>query len=187
MRKPRLSVIAAILATIASQSVANASFISGVVTFGGVALLDNPNSALATQASIFLPTVVGVAGDFTPPILVGQTPDITSPLVIGSSPATIWSLGGFTFAASGPIAGGGGPNNTFALGVSGIVSAAGFDPTPAVFALATTPTIGGLGAFASITTSVPVPEPSTYLAGVLLLLPFGLQGIRSLRNRKTIA
>ena len=189
MRKLRLSVIAAILATIASQSVVNASFISGVVTFAGVALLDNANSALATQASIFLPTVVGVAGDFTPPILVGQTPTVTSPLVIGSSPATIWSLSGFTFTPSGPITGGGGPNNTFALGVSGIVDdgPGGFDPTPAVFALATTPTIGGLGAFASITASVPVPEPSTYLAGVLLLLPFGLQGIRSLRNRKTIA
>ena len=33
--------------------------------------------------------------------------------------------------------------------------------------------IGGLGAFASITTSVPVPEPSTYLAGVLLLVLHG--------------
>jgi hypothetical protein len=29
-----------------------------------------------------------------------------------------------------------------------------------------------------------VPEPSTYIAGVLLLLPFGLQGIRILRNRR---
>jgi hypothetical protein len=29
-----------------------------------------------------------------------------------------------------------------------------------------------------------VPEPSTYIAGTLLLLPFGLQGIRHLRNRK---
>jgi hypothetical protein len=30
----------------------------------------------------------------------------------------------------------------------------------------------------------PVPEPSTYAAGAMLLLPFGLQGIRRLRNRK---
>lgn len=29
-----------------------------------------------------------------------------------------------------------------------------------------------------------VAEPSTYLAGALLLLPFGLQGIRHLRSRK---
>jgi len=29
-----------------------------------------------------------------------------------------------------------------------------------------------------------VPEPSTYFAGALLALPFGLQGIRWLRNRK---
>jgi len=30
----------------------------------------------------------------------------------------------------------------------------------------------------------PVPEPSTCLAGALLAIPFGLQGIRYLRNRK---
>ncbi len=32
-----------------------------------------------------------------------------------------------------------------------------------------------------------VPEPSTYLAGALLLLPFGLQGIRHFRSRKQAA
>ena len=32
-----------------------------------------------------------------------------------------------------------------------------------------------------------VPEPSTFIAGALLLLPFGLQGIRHLRNRKQTA
>ncbi len=29
-----------------------------------------------------------------------------------------------------------------------------------------------------------VPEPSTFIAGALLALPFGVQGIRYLRNRK---
>jgi hypothetical protein len=33
-------------------------------------------------------------------------------------------------------------------------------------------------------TPAAVPEPSTYLAGALLALPFGLQGIRLLRNRR---
>ncbi len=32
-------------------------------------------------------------------------------------------------------------------------------------------------------TASPIPEPSTYLAGVLLLLPFGINGYRSLRAR----
>ena len=36
-----------------------------------------------------------------------------------------------------------------------------------------------------ITAVAPVPEPSTYLAGALLALVFGVQGVRSLRNRKT--
>jgi hypothetical protein len=31
---------------------------------------------------------------------------------------------------------------------------------------------------------VPVPESSTYITGALLMLPFGLRGIRLLRNRK---
>jgi hypothetical protein len=29
-----------------------------------------------------------------------------------------------------------------------------------------------------------VPEPSTFIAGALLALPFGVQGVRYLRNRK---
>jgi hypothetical protein len=34
---------------------------------------------------------------------------------------------------------------------------------------------------------VPIPEPSTYLAGALLFIPFGVHGIRYLRSRKQIA
>jgi hypothetical protein len=34
---------------------------------------------------------------------------------------------------------------------------------------------------------VPVPEPSTFIAGALLALPFGLHGVRNLRNRKQTA
>ena len=33
----------------------------------------------------------------------------------------------------------------------------------------------------------PVPEPTTFIAGALLLLPFGLQGIRTLRYRRHAA
>jgi hypothetical protein len=32
-----------------------------------------------------------------------------------------------------------------------------------------------------------VPEPTTIIAGALLLLPFGLHGLRHLRNRKQTA
>lgn len=34
---------------------------------------------------------------------------------------------------------------------------------------------------------VAVPEPSTYVAGALMLLPFGMQGIRRLLNRQQMA
>jgi hypothetical protein len=33
----------------------------------------------------------------------------------------------------------------------------------------------------------PVPEPSTYIAGALLLLPFGAQAVRRLRTRKQVS
>ena len=46
------------------------------------------------------------------------------------------------------------------------------------------PIIGADGGLAFVSA---VPEPSTYLAGALLLLPFGLQGIRHLRSRKQAA
>jgi hypothetical protein len=38
-----------------------------------------------------------------------------------------------------------------------------------------------------IVAAAPVPEPSTFIAGALLALPFGLQGFRWLRNRKQVA
>ena len=178
------------LAVAASMGVANATCIQGVVTFGGVALLDNANSALATQVSIFLPTVVGVAGDFTPPILVGQTPSITSPLQLGVNPGQVWSLGGFIFTAGGNMVGGGGPNNTFSIGVAGTVDdgPGGFDPTPAVFAMATTPTIGGLGAFASISATLPcreVPPNVPDTGSTVGLLGLGLTGLSLIRRKLT--
>ena len=36
-------------------------------------------------------------------------------------------------------------------------------------------------------TTTPVPEPTTMVAGALLLLPFGLSAVRNLRNRKQAA
>lgn len=41
--------------------------------------------------------------------------------------------------------------------------------------------------FNDFTVTAPVPEPSTFLVGALLALPFGLRGLRALRNRQTAA
>jgi len=45
------------------------------------------------------------------------------------------------------------------------------------------PTAGAYGLAFDGTISA-VPEPSTWVAGALLALPFGVQGVRYLRNRK---
>ena len=152
------------LAAAASMVAASAAPINGIITFGGLAILDNANSALATQATIASPNVLSSSGAFSG-VASGTAASFTSPLVVGVNPGQIWSVGGFTFTASGPLLGGGGQANTFALGVLGTVDdgPGGGDPTPALFAFTTTPTIGGLGAFASITASKgdAVPDSGT--------------------------
>ena len=86
--------------------------------------------------------------------------------------------------------GGGGPNNTFSIGVAGTVDdgPGGFDPTPAVFAMATTPTIGGLGAFASISATLPcrdVPPGVPDTGSTVGLLGLGLTGLSLIRRKLT--
>lgn len=49
------------------------------------------------------------------------------------------------------------------------------------------PAIGQYGlAFGGTISAVPVPEPSTFIAGALLALPFGARGIRYFRDRKRV-
>lgn len=50
--------------------------------------------------------------------------------------------------------------------------------------LPTAPPVNANNAPWSVTQTTPVPEPSTLIAGALLLVPFGFQGVRHLRSRK---
>lgn len=158
------------VAAVASVASASAAPLSGTVTFTGAALLNNANSALATTVSISSPTVVASTGDLAA-IPAASIPTITSPLTLGAGPLVVWTASGFTFTSSGPLVGGGGPNNTFSIGAPGWIDdgPGGWDPTPAIFSLATTPTIDGLGAFASITATRDNPDVPDAPSSIALL------------------
>ena len=149
--------------------------------------------SLATQAAILSPTAGLVFGDFSPAISAGDPAVFTSPLVFGSTSGLIWSSGGFTFTASGPITATPGPLNTLAIGAFGIVDdgPGGFDATPGELIFGVSPTRRGIGAFGSVTiaTGVPlrppppdapaVPEGGTSAA----LLAGSLTGLLGLKRR----
>ena len=42
----------------------------------------------------------------------------------------------------------------------------------------------GIASSANASVGTAVPEPSTYIAGALLLLPFGVSALRSLRRKQ---
>ena len=171
------------LAAVMSMAFASAVPVNGIITFTGGSLLDNANTSLATQVTIVAPSVGNALGGFTTTLSPGDPVSITSPLVIGATPPTIWTAGGFTFTPNAPLTGGAGPNNTFAIGTTGTVTGPGFDPTPAVFALASTATQSGIGAFASITAAAGVvvtPDSGS----TLMLLGAGLLAL-GVRRRLT--
>ena len=130
--------------------------ITGEVAFGGIAMLNNPISALATQASIPLAFGASATGSFTPSIGVGTPIAFTSPIVFGVTSGIIWSGGAgpvFTFTAASPVTASAGGFNTLGLSALGTVDdgPGGLDATAARFTMAITPTGGVLGAFGSIT------------------------------------
>lgn len=181
---------AAALALLAAVSpfTANAASISGSVAFGGSAILNNPNSSLATQASVPLAFCVGSTGDISTFLGVGAPIVFNSPLVFGVTTGLLWTggLGNiFSFTANAPITALAGPNNTLSVSAWGLLkdSNGQFDPTLSQFTMAITPTANGVGAFGSVTvpTSAPsVPEPAMGFAGVLALA--GLIGLPGLKK-----
>ena len=161
---------------------ANALPITGGVAFGGLAILDNPTSALATQVSIPFAQAGLSLGDFSPAITPGTAISFTSPLVFGVTDGLIWSggVGPYTFTASAPVIALAGPANTLSISATGIVDdgPGGLDPTPADFTLAIA--ADGLGGFGSITVALGVPDSGSTLMG----LGTGLIGLASLKLRR---
>jgi len=72
------------------------------------------------------------------------------------------------------------------INAKGNVAAISLYPNVATWGVHATGNYDELFRNALATVGTPIPEPSTYLAGALLLAPFGASAIRSLRNRKQV-
>jgi len=161
---------------------AQATPITGDITFGGVVTFDNIDLSLAKQVSTWnLSIVTSDSGDFSSiPVLSNVTiaPWIFSP---STSTTPLWSVGAFSFdLMSSTIV----TQTKFFLNVTGVgtLSAAGFDPTPGTWSFTvanakgeTRETFG----FQSDTAAGLVPDGGTTAA----LLGLALAGIEVLRRK----
>jgi len=158
------SVIGVVSALALSTSV-QAIPITGTLSYISATVPSNPNLNLATAFSFFpAGIVVSATGDLTG---VGATvlnaPSISGlPLGIGPAPASVpvlglWSGGGFTFDLLSLIIDFRSATQFTASG-TGIITAAGFDPTPGTWTLAITgngPVIGFAAGSEAVVASVP--------------------------------
>jgi hypothetical protein len=161
---------------------AQATPITGDITFGGVVTFDNIDLSLAKQVSTWnLAVVTSDSGDFSSiPVLSSVTiaPWIFSP----STPTTpLWSVGGFSFdLTSSTIV-----NQTkFFLNITGIgtLSGPGFDPTAGTWSFTVSNALGRTHdtfGFQSDTAAGLVPDGGTTAA----LLGLALAGIEVLRRK----
>jgi hypothetical protein len=174
---------------------ASLTSIDGTISFSGTATADTGNFLTATKFTLFQDVVVGAStslfGDYlgASGAVVTVTPFTWNPPNASTPINPLWTFnsGGLTYSfdlsslhedyAS-----------TKVLVLSGIGTSliTGKLATAGEWSL-TTQTDGESTFTFSSTTGSSVPEPSTLIAGVLLILPFGMHWARFLRKRKTAA
>jgi hypothetical protein len=162
---------------------AEATPITGDITFGGIVTFDNTNLSLATQVSTWnLSIVTSDSGSFSSiPILSNVT--MTAPWIFNPSTATIplWSVGGFTFdLMSSHIV----TQTNFFLNVTGVgsLSGPGFTTTPGTWSFTVSNALGGPHStfgFSSDTAAGVVPDSGATAA----LLGLALAGVEVLRRK----
>lgn len=162
---------------------AQATAITGDITFGGVVTFDSTNLSLATQVSTWnLSIVTSDSGDFgSIPILSNVT--MTAPWIFNPSTPTmpLWSVGGFTFdLTSSTIV----SQTNFFLDITGVgtLSAAGFDTTPGTWSFSVSNALGTTSStfgFTSDTHSGLVPDGGATAA----LLGIALAGVEVFRRK----
>jgi hypothetical protein len=162
---------------------AQATPITGDITFAGIATFDSMDLSLATEVTAWnLSIVSSDSGDFSSiPVLTSVS--MTAPWIFNPSTPTIplWSVGGFTFnLTSSTIV----KQTDFFLDITGVgtLSGAGFTTTPGTWAITFTNALGQPSStfgFTSDTSSGLVPEGGATAA----LLGFALAGIEVLRRK----
>jgi len=162
---------------------AQATPITGDITFGGVVTLDSTTLSLATQVSTWdLSIVTSDSGSFSS-IPVLSSVSMTAPWIFNPSTPTIplWSVGGFTFnLTSSTIV----TQTNFFLNVTGVgtLSGAGFDTTPGTWSFTISNALGKTSetfGFQSDTAAGLVPDGGATAA----LLGFALAGVEMLRRK----
>jgi hypothetical protein len=161
---------------------AQATPITGDITFGGVVTFDSTSLSAATQVSTWNSSfVTSDSGSFSSiPVLTSVS--MTAPWIFNPSTATIplWQVGGFTFdLTSSTIV----TQTNFFLNITGVgtLSGAGFDPTPGTWSFTVSNALGKPHAtfgFTSDTAST-VPEGGATAA----LLGLALAGVEVLRRK----
>lgn len=162
---------------------AQASPITGDITFGGVVTFNSTNLSLATQVDTWnLAIVLKDSGSFGS-IPVFSNVSLTAPWIFNPSTSTIplWNVGGFTFdLTSSTIV----SQSTTFLNITGVgtLSAAGFDTTPGKWSF-TVSNAGGTPSttfgFQSDTKGAAVPDGGATAA----LLGVALSGVEAFRRK----
>jgi len=171
---------------------AQATLVNGTIGFTGQAMYDTGSAGTATQVSSWSSAgVLGTDGVFT------AIPNFTSvtfaaPWTFNSGPvATFWTVtsGGQTFTfdlVSSYIASQGG--GAIAVKGTGFVTGTGttaYQSTALDWSFTSQDPKAGAAGWTFSASSSSVPEPSTIVAGALLLLPFGISTVRILRKNKS--
>ena len=187
--KIKIAILGASVALVTSLVTSQAAFVTGNIGFVGGANLNTSSAGTATGVSSWVSTVAyGGDGSFS------IIPDYTSatfaaPWSFSSGASPFWtvSAGGETFVfnlASSSITSRSG--NSVTVNGLGYVTGTGtttYDSTLMSWSFTTQDPSTTKGFTFSASTSS-VPEPSTVVAGALLLLPFGVSTLRILRRSK---
>jgi hypothetical protein len=188
--KKTIAILAASIALAASMTTTQAAFVNGNIGFTGLANLNTSSANTATAVTSWSSTaVLGRSGDFLV-IPNGTSATFAAPWNFNSGAvANFWTVtsGGQTFTfnltSSAIVSQGGG---SVTVNGTGFVSGSGttvYQATLMNWSFTSQDPNTGQGFTFSASTSA-VPEPSTVVAGALLLLPFGVSTLRILRRNK---
>lgn len=159
---------------------AQAAFITGDITFGGVVTYDTNSLATATRVNVWNSSfVTSSTGDFAAFTFTGEAVAMAAPWIFTPSTATpgLWSVGGFTFdlATSTVVS----QSSTFLnITGTGTLSGNGFTPTAGTWSFTSSST-GGLQTTFGFTADTTGSTPDGGMTVALLGIAFvGLEGLR---------